>query len=231
IKSLARLCNQGIILELNSPEAVTWVKNPFNKLIFIEKLGGHVNIKERLFNIIVPFLPISTDILDPTIIWRIEQENDIAEAAITQAKWIKDPSKHSRKQWVAHTLLTLSSPEAANKLLKNGLYINMERLWPHKDKKEPIRCLKCQCLGHLARDCLQEVDTCSACAGEHRITQCTSPDIVFCINCQSSTHTSTDRFCPQLIKRCNIMDERTPENNMPYFLTEEPWTQVLTPPK
>ncbi|KAI6037447.1 hypothetical protein BKA83DRAFT_4486480 [Pisolithus microcarpus] len=212
IKSLAHLRNQGIVLELNSPEAVMWVKNPLNKLIFIEQLGGNVQIKDRLFNIVVPFLLISTDISDPATLRNIEHENDIDASTVMQVKWIKDPSKRDENQRVAHALITLTSPEAANKLLKDSLYINMDRLQPHKDKKEPIRCLKCQRLGHMAKSCLQEKDTCSTCAGEHRVAY-------------------ADRHCPQFIKRCTSMDERTPENSMPYFPMEEAWTQVLAPPK
>ncbi|KAI6105271.1 hypothetical protein EV401DRAFT_1873773, partial [Pisolithus croceorrhizus] len=117
IKSLARLRNQGIVLELNSPEAVMWVKNPLNKLIFIEQLGGNIQIKDRLFNIIVPFLPISTDISDPAMLRNIKRENDIDASTVMQVKWIKDPSKRDENQRVAHALITLTSPEAANKLL------------------------------------------------------------------------------------------------------------------
>lgn len=231
IKSLARLRNQGILLELNSSEAATWVKNPLNRLIFIEQLGGKIKIKDRQFNLVVPFLPISTDISDPATLRYIEHENGIPEYAITQARWIKDPTKCDDNQRVAHALFSFSSPEAANKLLKDGLYVNMERLRPHKDKKEPIRCLKCQWLGHMAKDCTQEKDTCSKCAGEHRFTQCSTPDTLFCVNCQSNNHSSADRHCPQFIKRRAALDERTPENNMPYFPTEEAWTQALAPPK
>ncbi|KAI6130827.1 hypothetical protein EV401DRAFT_1797629, partial [Pisolithus croceorrhizus] len=224
IKSITRLCNQGILLELNSVEAATWVKNPLNKLIFTEQLSSKIRIKDRQYNMVVPFLPVPTNISDPATLQNIKHENDIPEGAINMARWIKDSSKCNEKQQVTHAMFSLNSPEAANKLLKDRLYINMDRLCPHKDKKELIRCLKCQWLGHMAKDCMQETDTCSTCAGQHHIAQCTSPNTPFCISCQSDTHTSADRHCPQLIKHHNTMDERMPKNNMPYFPTEEVWT-------
>lgn len=58
-----------------------------------------------------------------------------------------------------HTIVSLTSTEAANKVISKGLYINMEHLKPHKDKREPIRCLKCQHWGHIARDCKGSTDT------------------------------------------------------------------------
>ncbi|KAI6108380.1 hypothetical protein EV401DRAFT_1821547, partial [Pisolithus croceorrhizus] len=67
---------------------------------------------------------------------------------------------------------------------------------PHKDWKEQVRCLKCQWLGHMAKDCQQAHDTCSTCAGDHCITQCSSPNIHPCINSQTNTHFSADRHCP-----------------------------------
>ncbi|KIK16496.1 hypothetical protein PISMIDRAFT_45658, partial [Pisolithus microcarpus 441] len=127
-------------------------------------------------------------------------------------------------QRVAHALLSLTTPEAANKLLKDGCYIQLDRLRPHKDKKEPMRCMKCQRFGHMAKECAHHEDTCGTCARNHRSNACDSPQLLFCIVCQTDSHSSSDRNCPEFIKQCNAMDDKTPENNMPYFPTEEAWT-------
>ncbi|KAI6118551.1 hypothetical protein EDD16DRAFT_1707344 [Pisolithus croceorrhizus] len=85
IKSITKLCNQGILLELNSVEAATW-------------LSSKIRIKDRQYNVVVPFLPVPTDISDPATLQNIEHENNIPEGAINMARWIKDPSKHDEKQ-------------------------------------------------------------------------------------------------------------------------------------
>ena len=40
---------------------------------------------------------------------------------------------------------------------------------------------------------------------------------------------SWDRNCPEFTKRCGRLDERNPENEMPYFPTEQDWTQTERP--
>ncbi|KIK16497.1 hypothetical protein PISMIDRAFT_636878, partial [Pisolithus microcarpus 441] len=95
LKSLTRLQNQGIVIELNSQEATEWVRNPPNKFLFTEELGGKIRIKDRQYHIVVPFFPVSTDLTDPTTLREIESENDLPANAIGNAKWVKDPTKRS----------------------------------------------------------------------------------------------------------------------------------------
>ncbi|KIN93752.1 hypothetical protein M404DRAFT_170381 [Pisolithus tinctorius Marx 270] len=205
LKSIARLCSNGILLEFNNQEAVAWIKEPANKMTFLAKLGGDVAIKDRHYNIVIPFLPITTETDNQDMLRDMENENNIPQGSIARIKWIKDPAKRTPNQRVAHALASITSPEVANQLLKDGLYWGLDRLCLHKDKKEPVRCLKCQCIGHLARDCNETTDTCGICAQPHH------------------------RNCPDLIKRRNAMDERMPENRMPYFPTSEEWTHVELP--
>lgn len=53
-------------------------------------------------------------------------------------KWIKDPRQRERDQRVAHALLSLNTPQAANKLIQGGLYHDHGKLRARKDKKEPL---------------------------------------------------------------------------------------------
>ena len=105
----------------------------------------------------------------------------------------------------------------------------MQRLKPHKDKKEPIRCLKCQHWGHIARDCKKTTDTCGTCAKDHCSASCRSFQTYYCVTCKTDLHSSADRNCPEYIKRQAALDVKTPENSMLYFPTEETWTQVPLP--
>ena len=147
------------------------------------------------------------------------------------AHWIKPPWKRENAQRVAHVMLHVSTPEAANMLILKGFYHDMEHLHLVKDKKEPIHCLKCQCWGHMAKDCRENGDTCGTCAGNHRMNVCTAYKTYRCVNCGSTDHRSWGCKCPEFIQRCHDLDTNTPENQMPYFPTSELWTQVLLPPK
>ncbi|KIJ10055.1 hypothetical protein PAXINDRAFT_55458, partial [Paxillus involutus ATCC 200175] len=127
-------------------------------------------------------------------------------------------------QRVAHILLQLADPHSANKVMKDGLYVCKEKLCPHKDKKEPTRCAKCQRWGHIAANCHAECDACATCGEEHRSSECTSQNVRYCVSCENSGHASNDRHCPTYEQECAILDARHPENSMPYFPTNESWT-------
>ena len=142
LRSLFRLRNQGIVLELTSAEVARWVKNPTHRAKFMEKLGGKIHLKDRQYNVVVPFLPVSTDINAPDTIQHIEEGNELPRGSISQICWIKDPAKRTSRQCVAHTLFSLTTPEAANRIIDQGICVYMERLRSHKDKKEPIRYRK-----------------------------------------------------------------------------------------
>ena len=132
---------------------------------------------------------------------------------------------------MAHALLSVTSPQAANQLIKEGLYLDQTKYHPCKDRKEPLCCLKCQHWGHYSSSCMQVRDTCGVCARDHRDRNCSSFEMYHCVNCESDTHSSRDRSCPDFQRRCTELDACAPDNTMPYFPTDEPWMQVLLPPR
>ena len=83
----------------------------------------------------------------------------------------------------------------------------------------------------MAKNCTEDKDTCGTCGGEHQHAKCNSYRMYFCVNCRSSSRSSSDKECPEYKAQLAILNARTPENSMPYFPTEETWTQVsLSPP-
>jgi hypothetical protein len=100
-----------------------------------------------------------------------------------------------------------------------------------KNKREPIRCAKCQRYGHMAKECLSHKDTCANCAEEHRTSDCSNKNRTCCISCESEDHASWNRNCPEFERCCTDTDSRYPENTMPYYPTDDIWTQVQAPPK
>ena len=231
LRSLKFLKNGGILLEFTNKEAVNWLKHGDRRERFINATGGKLTIKDRLFNIVVQFVPISTALEEDETLRNLEEDNNVPESSIASARWIKPINRRSPFQRFAHAILSISSPTVANHFIKQGININRENLRAHKDKKEPLRCLKCQKWGHIARTCKAENDTCGTCADRHRSSACPSEKPPFCVSCNSTDHPSSSRKCPEFVQKCHDLNARTLENTMPYFPTEEEWTQELLPPK
>ncbi|KAG2743040.1 hypothetical protein P692DRAFT_201724237, partial [Suillus brevipes Sb2] len=87
--------------------------------------------------------------------------------------------------------------DTANDIIKRGLCIQNERFTICKDKKEPMRCAKCQNFGHIARNCKAASDTCGTCGAQHRTSDCHAFKTEFCSNCSNDQHTSWSCKCPE----------------------------------
>ena len=231
IKALTKLRNGGTIVEFANPEVVRWSKNPSARSTLSGKLASNIRIKDRLFSLVLSFVPICVNIENADTLRNIETVNDLPENSIAKIKWIKDPARRSPTQRVAHAFISLSSPQIANQIIREGLCVNHEKLRAHKDRKEPLRCMKCQRWGHFAKDCKHQTDVCGSCAGPHRESKCNSYATFFCVNCQSDHHGSASKECPEFIRRCEELDTKHPDNALPYFPTDDPDSQLALPPK
>jgi hypothetical protein len=163
IKAITRLRNGGFIVELTTLEAAKWVRVPENQLKITNALDLPATIKERHFSIIVPFLPIASSVEDPAWLRTVEEENDMSVGAIESANWIKPRQRRAPMQCVAHAIFHFANPHSANNILRDGIYIGQEKLHPQKDKREPVRCVRCQLWGHIVRDCKALKDVCGTC--------------------------------------------------------------------
>ncbi|KAF5381383.1 hypothetical protein D9615_008435 [Tricholomella constricta] len=164
------------------------------------------------------------------------ENNRIPPGAIASLKWIKPKERRSPGQQSAHLAIRLYDQTVANELAVRGLFILGERISVEKDHKEPLRCYKCQDWDHLANACHRSVTYCGRCGDDgHSARDCNSEQI-YCIPCGRRGHISGDRrHCPIYKKKRDELNARMPENAMPYFPTEEPWTHATvprsTPPK
>ncbi|KIM55658.1 hypothetical protein SCLCIDRAFT_1149497, partial [Scleroderma citrinum Foug A] len=93
VKALTHIRNRGFLVELDTTEAAAWVRDPIRKLILTESLGGNIQLKDRTYNLLVPFVPIMTKIKDTATLRSIKQTNKIPANSIVQMKWIKDPHR------------------------------------------------------------------------------------------------------------------------------------------
>lgn len=150
-------------MEFGSKESTDWIRLADNKQEFLTKLGVPADIKDRSYATMVPFLPIRVPITGQNWVNSVELENNLKEGSIASIRWIKQPSRRDSNQRVAHAIYTLTNPQAANLFIKDGLYVQKEKLRPKKERKEPLRYVRCQRWGHLARGCKAPLDICARC--------------------------------------------------------------------
>ena len=217
----------ALVLTLNSREAVSWLRSPEHEMAFTEEFSKGSHIRERSYNLIAPRVPITFEPENKEHLREIEVVNSLDEHLIRKARWIKPTARRRVGQTHAYAILTVTSAEDANILIRDGLIMFGARVRPTKQKAEPIQCMKCRRWGHFAGECQASEDTCGTCAGQHRTNVCHKRDFPRCVTCETTDHASWDRNCPEFIRRCYLVDERNPENSMQYFPTEQDWTQAV----
>ncbi|KAL4080037.1 hypothetical protein V8B97DRAFT_1914160 [Scleroderma yunnanense] len=77
LKTLNHLNNHGIVLELNNLAVVQWIQSLTNRTTFIKLLGEKIHIKDHQYNVVVPFVPISTDLDSIEMLEHIEKINSL----------------------------------------------------------------------------------------------------------------------------------------------------------
>jgi len=103
-----------------------------------------------------------------------------------------------------------------------------------KCKKEPIQCLKCHGYNHMAKECVNNYDTCGTCGSKtHRMRECMNKLSEQCVPCGGADHPSWSRQCPTFLRKCEDFDRAHPENSIPYFplMEEWSWNSNYPPPK
>jgi len=229
VVSALKTHRKALLLTLNSKEAVTWIREPLNKTEFSNGFSAESQIRERSFNLIAPRVPITFDPSDEKHLRELEETNCLDKNAIRKAKWIKPVARRRVDQTNTYAIITLSSVNTTNTLIRDGFYICSIKVRPTKQKQEPIQCMKCREWGHFASECLSAKDVCGNCGEEHCTNGCKNKNKLYCVACDEDMHTSWSRACPEFNRRCQILDRRNPENVMPYFPTEHNWTLMVRP--
>lgn len=237
-KGARKLKNGGVIYDMDTPAAASWLKSDGVMQSFLTKYGGTSIIKDRSYTVVAEYVPTTVNLeTEPhTEYKRIEDANDLRAMSVLSAKWIKPPHRRTQGQRTAHLLIGFKTIEAANTAIRNGLYIAGKRVTNRKLIQEPRRCMKCQGIGggHLAAECPQVADTCGTCAGAHRTETCQISDSrgYRCANCQTRGHAAWDRTCPAFLSSAARLTERNPDNKYRYFLSDDPstWEQLHNPP-
>lgn len=226
LKSITLLRNGGLLLELDTPEAASWLRSDGVTDKFLESIGSGACIKNRTYQVIVQFVPIQFNPEDEAQVREYEEHNNLPQNSILKAEWIKPIHERKANQKVATMRMLHRDAESANTILKQGAYVFDKRVEPKRPRKEPIRCLRCQRFGHERRSCTSNNAYCAKCTGTHETNTCRVPREDYkCVNCFKS-HPSYDRDCTKFWEKCHQMDRRCPENSLAYYPTDEPWTWV-----
>jgi hypothetical protein len=146
---------------------VNWFKQPNIKHAFTAKFDRTSNIQNKLFYVIVEFIPTTFEEGSSFTHAHIESDSTLAENTIAYSKYIKPAHLCMAGQKVAHVVFGFSNHNNANKAIEYGMYIEGKETKVCKCLSEPRRCLKCQHFGHYVPECKADMDTCTRCNGKH----------------------------------------------------------------
>jgi hypothetical protein len=229
-RSALRQNKSGLLIEMETDVGATWLMKPANARLLCDALGPGLNIKQRNFNVFVYNASTALDPENADHLKEIAETNNIQNDTLVAMRWVKPMNRRDRAdQRTAHLILTFSNADDANRAILSGLTICQRRVRVSKPKKEPIRCMKCQNWNHVAWECTEQTDTCGTCGeNDHWTKNCTNKEKKHCVSCKTDEHASWSRTCPIFLKKCDELDKRTPENNLPFFPASEPWTWSST---
>jgi len=133
--SAKRLSNGGILLEMNSKGAASWLGRPDVKPAFLERFAVDAMVKNCAFPLVVQFVPFTFRPDFEAELRRVEVDNGMEADSILHARWIKPPHRRSQSQTCGHIILVISKPAIANRILTDRLLICQKCVYAEKCKK------------------------------------------------------------------------------------------------
>jgi hypothetical protein len=144
VESALQTRKGGLVLTMNSKEAASWLRITEHEIAFTEGFSKGSHIRERTYNLIVPRAPIIFKPGNRSHLRELEEANNLANYTIRRARWIKPIERRRIGQMHAYAILTVTSADNANILIRDGLNICGARVRPTKQKAEPVQCIKCR---------------------------------------------------------------------------------------
>lgn len=142
-------------------------------------------------------------------------------------------NQRRENQEVAVLIARFKTPEAANKVIRDGIVIQGKRVKGNKMTNGPIRCFHCQRYGHFAANCPQKMDPmkCPTCTGPHRREECeeTRRQDFKCPNCKKKGHAAWDPECEHHKEQLERLIKVNKEMQYRYYPTDEEWTWEKDP--
>jgi hypothetical protein len=134
----------AILLTLDSKETAIWIRELENEAVFADSFAKGAHIMDREYSLVAPSIPLTFEPDNAAHLREIEEVNNLPSRAIRKARWIKPTSRRRPGQTHAFAILSITSVDTANKLIKDGLVICGGLIQPSKQKQEPVQCMKCR---------------------------------------------------------------------------------------
>jgi hypothetical protein len=131
-------CKGALVLMLNNREAANWIRQPENEMAFTEAFSKGSHIREQTFNLVALRILIIFEPDNSNHLRELEEVNGLSKFSIRKACWIKPIERRRTGQTHAYAIITTTSAEYANLLIRDGLIICSTRVRPAKQKFEPI---------------------------------------------------------------------------------------------
>ncbi|KAG1787223.1 uncharacterized protein HD556DRAFT_1247151, partial [Suillus plorans] len=164
--SVRKLKRGGALFEVDGPDTKLWLNTPSNGKAFAQEFGGDTTIKDRTFQVIAEYVPISFNLESSSDLREIEERSNLSPGTIVKAKWLKPVARRNPGRRTAFCVIACASRKSANEVIRLGITIEGRKSAARKLLPEPTRCLKCQQLSssHIAFNCPNKEDTCGTCA-------------------------------------------------------------------
>ncbi|KAJ7342650.1 hypothetical protein DFH08DRAFT_811721 [Mycena albidolilacea] len=190
-------------LNLNTTAAATWLKAEMN--LFLAAMGGTSLFKNRFFNVLVQFVPISFNPTREGNLCGVKNDNALPKGTLVKVHWVKPA--HRRYE---------------------GQKVEGRKVYGHKLLAEPIHCLKCQGVGvdHIVAKCPFEHKVCVRGGETHHTDTCNATNNnCACANCRREVmphrgHRAADCACLVFQKKLQHSLERNHDTKYPYYLIE-----------
>lgn len=224
--TVKRLRHGGLLYELNTKEAASWLQHPENMKPFTNHFGHDTSITAKHYACLLRNAPVYLQPENPRNLRELEAANDWNPNELTAAHWIKPVEKRRPGQQHAHLILKFTTPQRTNAAIMHGIAVDGRHLPVEKLRKEARRCLRCQHIepGHLARDCDWNIDICGTCGQDHHTCECMTGQLR-CVNCGVDGHASWSRMCPAFIEATRkVQNANKLERYRFYPLVDDPST-------
>ena len=224
--TVKRLRHGGLLYELNTKEAASWLQRPENMKPFTNQFGHDASIAAKHYACLLRNAPVYLQPDNPRDLRELESVNGWEPKELIAAHWIKPIDKRRKGQQHAHLILKFTTPQRANAAIMHGMAVHGRHLPVEKLRKEARRCLRCQRIepGHLARECHWDIDICGTCGQDHATRDCTT-GMLHCVNCDTDGHASWSRMCPAFVEASRkIQNANKLERYRFYPLVDDPST-------
>jgi hypothetical protein len=213
-----------------SVEAAEWLCQDDVKQGFVDHYGTPILVRNNGYPLIMEYVLVAFN-PNPHTISVLKILNELGANAISEARYLKDPTKRALNQKMAFLHMTFRSSKTTNRVIQDGLIIEGKKVCGRKEIPEAWRCLKCQGLTHrhIASNCPQIHNSCAVCGEMHRTSECSSGNTrAYCVNCQTEGHTASSCNCPIFIAECEKIKFHFPENKYRFFpIIDDPSTWQL----